>query len=138
MEQGRMRLMGILLVDDHTATREELGSLIDEADGLEVVGQAANGEDGVRLAAQLHPDVVVMDVVMPGMNGIAATKAVRASNPDARILALSNHTGAHLVEVALSAGATGYVRKDRAYEELVPAIRAVASGRRYIGERVTG
>jgi LuxR family maltose regulon positive regulatory protein len=132
-----MRLMNILLVDDHAATREEMASLIQEEDDLDVVGQAADGEEGVRLARQLHPDVVVMDVVMPRMNGIAATEAVRASEPDSHILALSNHTGAHLVEVVLRAGATGYVRKDRAYEELVPAIRAVSSGQQYIGERVT-
>lgn len=128
--------MDILLVDDHAATREEMVSLIAEEDDLDVVGQAGDGEEGVRLARELHPDVIVMDVVMPGMNGIAATEAVRASDPDARILALSNHTGSNLVDVVLRAGATGYVRKDRAYEELVPAIRAVASGKQYIGERV--
>jgi LuxR family maltose regulon positive regulatory protein len=131
-----MGFMDILLVDDHAATREEMVSLIEEEDDLDVVGQAADGEEGVRLARERHPDVVVMDVVMPGMNGIAATEAVLASEPRARVLALSNHTGANLVEVVLRAGATGYVRKDRAYEELVPAIRAVAEGKQYIGERV--
>ena len=131
-----MGIMDILLVDDHAATREEMVSLIQEEEDLHVVGQAADGEEGVRLARQLHPDVVVMDVVMPGMNGIAATEAVRASEPETHILALSNHTGANLVEVVLRAGATGYVRKDRAYEELVPAIRAVVRGKQYIGERV--
>jgi LuxR family maltose regulon positive regulatory protein len=128
--------MDILLVDDHAATREEMASLIEEEDDLNVVGQAADGERGVSLVKRLHPDVIVMDVVMPGMNGIAASEAIHASHPKAHILALSNHTGGNLVDVVLRAGAAGYVRKDRAYEELVPAIRAVANGEQYIGERV--
>ncbi len=125
--------MDILIIDDHAATREEMASLLDAEDDLVVTGQAADGEEGVRLARQLRPDVVVMDVVMPGMNGIAATRAVRAAEPDTAVLALSNHTGASLVAALLRAGARGYVRKDRAYEELIPAIRAVAEGKQYIG-----
>ncbi len=131
-----MPLMNILLVDDHAATREEMASLIEAEDDLNVVGQAADGEKGMRIAKLLRPDVIVMDIVMPGMNGIAATEAIRANEPAARILALSNHTGENLIEVVLRAGATGYVRKDRAYEELVPAIRSVARGKQYIGERI--
>lgn len=131
-----MQAMDILLVDDHAATREELASLIETQDDLNVVGQAANGEDGVRLAKELRPDIILMDVVMPGMNGIATTEAVRASLPKVRVLVLSNHTGENLVKVMLLAGATGYVRKDRAYEELVPAIRSVAKDKPYLGEYV--
>ena len=128
--------MEILLVDDHVATREEMVSLIKEQEDLDVVGQAGNGEDGVRLAKELHPDVIVMDVVMPGMNGIDATRAIRASNSAVRVLALSNHTGRNLVQVVVDAGAAGYVRKDRAYEELIPAIRAVGNGKQYFGARI--
>lgn len=126
--------MDILLVDDHAAMREELASLLEEQDDLVVVGQAANGEEGVRLAKKLCPDLILMDVVMPGMNGIAATQAVKTSLPGIRVLAISNHTGAYLVEILLRAGANGYLRKDRAYEELVPAVRAVAAGKQYVGE----
>ncbi len=126
--------MDILLVDDHDATRQEVASLIEEHADLHVVGQTEDGETGVRLAKQLHPDVVVMDIAMPGMNGIAATEALLAHDPGARVVTLSNHTGKHLVEAVFRAGASGYVRKDRAYEELVAAIRAVASGEQYIGE----
>jgi len=128
--------MDILIVDDHAATREEIGDLLEGQDDLHVVGAADGGEEGIRLAAELRPDLIVMDVVMPETNGIAATKAVRDANPAIRIVALSNHTGGNLVKVLLSAGAAGYVRKDRAFEELVPAIRKVAAGEQYIGTHV--
>jgi DNA-binding NarL/FixJ family response regulator len=128
--------MDILLVDDHDATRQEIASLIEEHDDLHVVAQAGDGETGVRLAKELHPDVIVMDIAMPGMNGIAATTALRTHDPNVRVVTLSNHTGKHLVESVLRAGASGYVRKDRSYEELVPAIRAVAGGEQYIGEHI--
>ena len=131
-----MDKMDILLVDDHTAAREELASIVEAQEEMNVVGQAGNGEDGVRLAAELHPDIVVMDVVMPGMNGLAASREINASNSHARILAVSNHTGENLVEALLEAGVSGYLRKDRAYEELVPAIRTIASGTQYIGEHL--
>lgn len=128
--------MNILLVDDHAATRAQISSLLEEQDDFTVLGEAASGEEGVRLAKEVHPDVILMDVVMPGMNGIDATKAARVSMPEARVIALSNHTGEDLVEELIRAGATGYVRKDRAYEELVPAVRAVARGEQYIGEHI--
>lgn len=128
--------MDILLVDDHTATRQEMISLLKAQGDLDVVGEAAGGEEGIRMAEQLAPDLIVMDVVMPGMNGIEATRAIRAADPTARILALSNHTGHNLVKALLEAGASGYVRKDRAFEELVPAVRAVAAGRQYVGAKV--
>lgn len=135
--EGVIHLMDILLVDDHAAMRAEMAALIKAQKDLDVVGNAENGEEGVRMAERLRPDAIVMDIVMPGMNGIAATQAIRANNPTARILVLSNQTGANLVKIALNAGATGYVRKDRAYEELIPAIRAVAQGIQYVGEGVT-
>jgi len=128
--------MDILVVDDHAATRAEIGELLEGQDDLHVVGSADGGEEGIRLAGELQPDLVVMDVVMPGTNGIAAAKAVREANPAILIVALSNHTGANLVKVLLRAGATGYVRKDRAFEELIPAIRTVAAGKQYVGADV--
>ena len=128
--------MDILLVDDHVSTREAICSLIDDQEDMQVVAQADSGAEGVLAARRLEPDLIVMDIVMPGMNGVEATRAIRSSNRDARILTLSNHTGHHLVEAVLEAGASGYVRKDQAYEELIPAIRAVASGRQYIGAHV--
>lgn len=129
-------MMDILIVDDYAAMREEIMSLIEEHEDLDVVGQATGGKDGVLQAEELCPDVVVMDLVMPGMNGIDATRAIHDSHPEIHVLALSNHTGRDLVEAVIDAGASGYVCKDRAYEELIPAIRAITDGRRYIGEHV--
>ncbi len=127
--------MDIVLVDDHTATRMEMASIIDEQEDLHVVAQAADGAECIRLAKKLHPGMVVMDVIMPGMNGITATQTLGREMPEILILALSNHTGKNLVDVVLRAGAKGFIRKDRAYEELVQAIRAVASNKQYIGAR---
>ena len=126
----------ILLVDDYTPTRSEILQLISAEDDLEVIGEAASGDDAVRRASELNPDVVVMDIVMPKMNGIEATRAIRGSHPRVRILAVSNHTGRNLLRAALDAGATGYIRKDHAYEELIPAIRNVANGVMYIGSGI--
>ena len=126
--------MEILLVDDHAATREEFIGLIEMQADMKVVGQASNGEEGIRLAEALHPDIILMDVVMPGMNGIVATETIHASVPEARVLALSNHTGGYLISELLRVGVNGYLRKDHAYEELVPAIRTVAGGGQYIGD----
>jgi DNA-binding NarL/FixJ family response regulator len=126
--------MDIVLVDDHMETRREIASLINEREDLRVVGEAGDGAEGLRLARTLHPDVVVMDVVMPEMNGITAAAAIRKHFPETKIVMLSNHTGKHLVDILLQAGANGFVRKDRAHEELIPAIRAVAQKEHYIGK----
>jgi two-component system, NarL family, response regulator NreC len=116
--------------------RTELASLIQEQDEMNVVGQAASGEEAVQMAKELRPDVILMDVVMPGMNGIVASREIQSALPQTRILALSNHTGRSLVEALLAAGACGYLRKDQAYEELIPAILSVSRGEEYIGEHV--
>lgn len=128
--------MNILLIDDHAETRKEMSALINAEKDMSVVAEAANGEEGVQKADRIKPDVVVMDILLPGINGIEATKVIMASNPNARILALSNHAGHFLVQAVLKAGTRGYVRKDRAFEELVPAIRSVAAGRQYLGNGI--
>lgn len=127
--------MDILYIDDHDATREEVISLLETEDDLRVVG-CASGEEGVRLAESLKPDLILLDVIMPGMDGIEATRIIRANNPAARIIMLSNHTGRLLVKTLLGAGARGYVRKDLAHSELPQAIRTVAGGKTYVGSRV--
>lgn len=128
--------MDIVLVEDHAATRTEIASLINKREDLRVVGEAGDGAEGLRLARTLQPGVVVMDVVMPGMNGITAAAAIKKDLPETKIVMLSNHTGKHLVDILLQAGANGFVRKDRAHEELIAAIRSVANKKDYIGQHV--
>lgn len=127
--------MNVLLVDDHAPTREAMSSLIAEEEDLRVVAQAGSGEAGVEMAEKLQPDVVVMDIVMPGISGIEATGMILERQPDIKILVLSNHSGRALLDAVLDSGALGYVRKDQAFEELIPALRAVGAGRRYVSDQ---
>jgi DNA-binding NarL/FixJ family response regulator len=110
--------------------------LIEGEPDLSVVGQSGSAEEGLRQARQLHPSVIVMDLALPGMNGLAATRHLVAQDPSSRILVLSNHVGPDLVQWSLAAGAKGLVRKDRAFEELIPAIRAVGRNLHFMGEGV--
>lgn len=129
--------MNILLVDDHQATRAEIRALIEREPGMVVVAEAGTGEEAVQKASSEIPDVIVMDILLPGMNGIEAIQAIRARDPSARIVALSNHHGKGLIRAVFDAGSLGYVRKNRAFEELVPALRAVAGGGRYVSQQAT-
>ena len=128
--------MNILLIDDHAETRKAMSSLISAEKDLCVVAEAATGEEGVLKACELKPDVVMMDIILPGINGIEATKALLANNPEAKVLVLSNHSGRILVQALLSANVKGYIRKDRAFEELIPAIRSIAAGGQYLGQGI--
>lgn len=130
-------VMNILIVDDHREIREEIASLLETELGTPTVTQAETGEEGIDRARSLRPDIVLMDIVLPGMNGIEASKAIRSGLPETQILILSNHSGRSLVEAAVGAGASGYVRKDRAYEDLLPAIRQLISGAKYFGQGAT-
>lgn len=119
----------ILLVDDHAVVRQGFKFFLDVIDDLELVGEASNGEEAVTVAAQVKPDVVLMDVVMPKMNGIEATKAILAHNPDVKIIALTSFTdNENLVQEALSAGASGYFFKDVNVNELANAVYTVYEG----------
>ena len=108
-------------------------SLLRREDDMEVAGECGTGEEAVAQAPQLCPDVVIMDVALPGMTGVEATRLIALALPHTRIVALSNHSGRSLVSAVLKAGGLGYVRKDHAFEELVPAIRSVYAGRRFLG-----
>jgi len=128
--------MKILLVEDHKATRDEMRALIECQPDMIVAAEAETGEDALDKALDTCPDVVVMDILLPGMNGIETTRKIIAKQPGMKVLALSNHFGATLVQAILSAGGLGYVRKNRALEELIPALRAVATGTKYISEEI--
>jgi two-component system, NarL family, response regulator LiaR len=118
----------VLIVDDHTILRKGIRALLTETPGFEVVGEAGNGQDAVSLAQELRPDVILMDLLMPGMNGIEATRQITNSDRDARILVLTSFAADNNVFPAVKAGALGYLLKDSTPEELVRAIRQVHRG----------
>jgi len=127
--------MRIVLIDDHAATRDEMRGLIELQPDMRVVAEAATGEDGLAAARAELPDVVIMDIWLPGISGIEATRRLLAERPGTKVLALSNHTGEILVNTILDAGCQGYVMKEVAFEELIPALRAIAAGRQYVSTR---
>ncbi len=127
----------ILLVDDHQIIREGLRALIEKSDAATVVGEAGNGADAVRLVGELRPDLVIMDLTMPIMNGIDATREITKKYPGTRVLALSMESDRFFVVEVLKAGATGYLLKDTAFAELSDAIDAVAKGDTYLPRKVS-
>ncbi len=130
--------MRILLVEDHQIVREGLRALLEREPGFTVVAEAGDGRTAVDLAAREGPDVVVMDVAMPGLNGIDATKQILANAPLTRVIALTMSADKRYVVAMLSAGASGYVLKSAAAQELIRAIHEVAAGNRYLGVAVSG
>ena len=119
----------VLLVDDHAVVRSGLSAFLLAFDDLELVGEASDGEEAVRLCARLDPDVVLMDLVMPGMDGAQATKAIRARCPQVQVVALTSFKENDLVQGALEAGAIGYLLKNVSADELADAIRKAHAGR---------
>ncbi len=119
----------VLIVDDHTMVRRGLTTFLKVYDDLELAGEAASGQAAVQLCAQLQPDVVLMDMVMPDMDGATATRLIRKQSPSIQVLALTSFKEEVLVQSALQAGAIGYLLKDVSADELVQAIRAAHAGR---------
>ena len=126
----------VLIADDHPVVRGGLRALIETLDGLEVVGEAADGETTVREAQLLRPDVVLMDVRMPGLDGVEATRRIRAGVPETAVLMLTMYDDDATVFTAMQAGARGYLLKGAAQEEIVAAIRAVVAGQAIFGPGV--
>ena len=126
----------VLLVDDHLPMREEIRLLLSRQGGIKIVGEAGSGEEAVQKARELKPRLVVMDIALPGMTGVEATRLIKFERPSTVILALSNYSSKALVQSIMEAGAIGYVRKDRSFEELVPAILSVVAGNRYLGKDI--
>jgi DNA-binding NarL/FixJ family response regulator len=122
----------VVLADDHRMLREGIRALLEREDDIEVVGEAADGREAVRLATQLQPDVVVMDVSMPLLNGIEATRQIRRDYPQVRILTLTVHESEDYVAQLLAAGASGYIIKRAGGDELIGAIRAVQQGEAFL------
>src|SRR6476646_9223396 len=123
-----MKRIRILLVDDHALVRQGFKMILVAQPDMEIVGEAGNGREAIQRAEELRPDIVVMDVAMPELNGIEATRRLLASLPHTRVIALSMHKDSVYVRETLRAGARGYLLKDSPAGDLVTAVRAVASG----------
>lgn len=130
--------MKILLADNHKLFAEGLRTMLSKQPGTEIVGEANNGRMAVRLAHELSPDLVIMDIGMPELNGMDATRQIRTELPRTKVLAVSMHADRQYVAGMLSAGASGYVVKDSAFAELAQAIQVVMSGGRYLSPDVIG
>jgi DNA-binding NarL/FixJ family response regulator len=126
----------ILLADDHQIVREGLRSLIEKQPGMEVVAEVENGRTDIKLTRKIKPDVIVMDINMPDMNGIDATRQIVAEFPGIKIIAFSMHSDHQFVAGALKAGVSGYLLKDSAFEELVRAIRTVVANQTYLSPKI--
>lgn len=128
MTDGSEKAIRVLLVDDHVVVRKGLRALLDREAAIEIVGEAENGEEAVRAAERLRPDVILMDLEMPGVGGTDATRRITESRPDARIVVLTSHASEEDVFPALKAGALGYLLKHSAPEEVLQAIRQAYRG----------
>jgi DNA-binding NarL/FixJ family response regulator len=128
----------VLLADDHKIIRQGLRSLLEKQQDMEVVAEAEDGRSAVRLAAEMAPDVVIMDVTMPDLNGIEATRQILSKSPDIKVVALSMHSDASFITEMLKSGAAGYLLKDCAFEELANAIRTVLGNQTYLSPAISG
>jgi DNA-binding NarL/FixJ family response regulator len=127
----------VLLADDHGVVRDGLRILLEAQNDINVIGIAANGRQAVQQALQLNPEVVVMDIAMPELNGIEATRQIHEASPTIKIVILSMHSTAEYIFNALQAGALGYLLKESAGSEVVNAVRSVYLGRRYLSQKIT-
>lgn len=133
-----MRRIRVMLVDDHPLIREAIGHLVAGAPDFECVGEAADGQECLARIEELRPDILVLDIAMPHINGEQVAREVRQRHPELRIVALSGYTDRQFVRAMSKAGVKGYVVKSASGRELIHALRAVASGKRYLSPEVTG
>jgi two-component system response regulator NreC len=137
VEENKMDKLRVVLADDHQMMLEGLRLLVNSQNDMEVVGEAENGKAAVVLAQELQPDVVVMDISMPEMNGLKATQNLSRMCPNIKILTLTRHTDDGYLQQLLQSGSSGYVLKQSASEELIRAIRLIANGHTYLDPAVT-
>lgn len=130
-------MVRVCLADDHAVVRDGLRMLLDAQPDIEVVGEASNGRDAIRLAKKLRPDMVILDVAMPELNGIEAAEKIHTLDPTIGIIILSMYSTKEHIFRALKAGASGYLLKESAASELLTAIRTVSGGRRYLSRKVS-
>ena len=126
----------ILLADDHKIVRDGLRTLIGKEAGMEVIGEAENGRKALKMAEKIRPNVVIIDVTMPDMNGIEATRKMVTEIPGVKVIALSMHSDRRFVLGMLEAGASGYLMKDCAFDELAKAVRSVSTGQTYLSPSI--
>lgn len=129
-------MIRILIVDDHPLLRDGIAAVVSGEPDMTLVGEAANGEEAVAMFRRLHPDVTLMDLQMPGMNGIEAITEIRSDSPSARIIVLTTYPGDAQAVRALKAGAAGFLLKSMLRKDLLEAIRAVQAGRRFVPAEV--
>lgn len=127
----------VVLADDHSVLRDGVAALLEAQDGMEVVAHAQDGKEAVRKITELKPDVAIMDIVMPELDGIEATRQVHESSPLTQVVILSMYSNTEHIFRALQAGAKGYLLKESAGAELVAAVRSVHEGRRYLSQKIT-
>ena len=127
----------VMLVDDHSIVRQGIKSVISHAPDIEVIAEALNGREAVKLAKDKLPDVVVMDITLPFLNGLVASQQIIKQNKNIKILILSMHENRVFIEEALSLGVKGYLLKDSAADEIVPAIREVYAGRYFLSSKIS-
>ena len=128
----------IMIVEDHTLLRAGLRALLQQDADTEIVGESDNGRDAIRLVGKLRPHLVIMDLSMPGMNGIEATRSIKRHYPETRVLVLTLHKNEEYIHESLGAGANGYILKDATHDELRVAVRSIMNGKTYLSPDISG
>jgi len=131
-----IRKLRIVLVDDHALVRQGFRMILNQEPDLEVVGETGNGQDAVRLVEEVKADIAILDIAMPGMNGVEVTRLLRQNSPQCKVLVLSMHRDAVYVRETLRSGASGYILKDCIDHDLLTAVRAVAAGQSFLSPEV--
>lgn len=127
----------LLIVDDHQLVLDGLVAIVNDIDGFEIKGSARNGKEGIRIAEALNPDIILMDIDMPIMNGLEATRRIKSTNPSAKIIILTMHNEASLIKKVMEIGADGYLLKNADQEEFYNALCSVAKGKSHFSAEVT-